>query len=392
MTRRIVAVVEAKSVTGPAKNLIRFASENRQDLQFHFVTYARAGSESEAKAYTNVFIEASRNAGIPVSIVWERSRFDRNVLKQLAEVVEVQQPHYIQTHSVKSHFLLSRLRKTIPVPWIAFHHGYTNEDLKMWLFNQMDRFSLPTAAAVVTVCDAFAKDIERYGIARERIHVLHNSLDPSWAERAGLAEEAARIRAGLPSNGQGRVILCVGRFSKEKGHAVLIEAAQVLRAGGGAFTVLLIGDGPLRKQTEALVQSKGLESTIVFVGQQRDVCPYFAASDMLVLPSRSEGSPNVILEAMAAQLPIVATKVGGVPEIVVNGESGLLVSSGSPPELAAAMKRLIENTRLAQTLACQAHRRLKERFSPDQYDATLFGIYDAVSAVKNERVPVTIIQ
>jgi glycosyltransferase involved in cell wall biosynthesis len=390
MTRRIVAVIEAKTVTGPAKNLIRFASENRRELQFHFVTYARARSEAEAKAHTNAFIEAARNAGIPVSIVWERSRFDRNVLRQLAEEVEIQQAHYIQTHSVKSHFLLSRLCNKIAVPWIAFHHGYTDEDLKMRLFNQLDRFSLPKATAVVTVCEAFAKDIQRYGIPWEKIRVLHNSLDPEWAERPELAEEAARIRSALHLGGP--VILCAGRFSKEKGHAVLITAAQLLRAEGRVYTILLVGDGPLRAQMEDLVRRKGLEASIVFVGQKGDVRPYFSASDILVLPSLSEGSPNVILEAMAAQLPIVATKVGGVPEIVVNENTGLLVASNDAAELAAAIRRLIENAGLSQALAHQAYRRLKEHFSPAQYDAALFNIYEAVSAGKSERVPAVIAQ
>ncbi len=377
MTPRILAIVEAKTVTGPAKNLIRFASENRDRLDFHFVTYARAKSETEAKEHTNVFIDAVRKAGIPISVLWERGRFDRNVLGQLLASIRSLEPQYVQTHSVKSHFLLSRIRKAIGAPWIAFHHGYTDEDLKMRLFNRMDRLSLPKAAAVVTVCEAFARDLERYGIARRRIHVLHNSLDPAWAQRAGLTDEASAVRASLPDGGKAPVLLCVGRFSKEKGHAVLIEALQ--RQKPGSFSALLIGDGPLRKSVEEQVRSSHLESSVVFVGQMRDVRGYFAAADMFILPSLSEGSPNVLLEAMSAGVPIVATDVGGVAEIVSNNETALIVPGGQAVPLAAAIERLLEDNVLARELAARARQRLAEHFTPGNYDARLFAIYETVA-------------
>ncbi len=372
---RIVAIVEARTVTGPAKNLIRFASENRDRFSFHFVTYARAESEAEAKNHTNVFIETARQAGIPVSVVWERGRFDLHSLARLVECIGSLRPQLVQTHSVKSHFLLSRIRRKIGIPWIAFHHGYTAEDLKMRLFNRLDRFSLPRARGVVTVCDAFARDLQRYGIPVERLHVLHNSLDPRWAERPGVAEGAAALRASW--RGKGPVLLCVGRFSKEKGHAILLDALERLKSAS-AFQLVLIGDGVLRQAMEEQVRSHRLESFVVFAGQKSDVRPYFEAADMLVLPSLSEGSPNVLLEAMAAQLPIIATRAGGVCEIVSDGETALVVPTGDAVELAKSIERMIEDAELRNRLATQAYQRLVEHFSPAAYDSKLVGIYGGV--------------
>ncbi len=385
MRARVVAVVEAKSVTGPAKNLIRFASNNKDRLDFHFLTYARTKSEADAQQHTNVFIDEARNAGIPVSVLWERRRFDKNLSKQLVSCIRSLQPQFVQTHSVKSHFLYSRLKREIDVPWIAFHHGYTNEDLKMRLFNRLDRFSLPRATAVVTVCAAFARDIQAYGIPCERIHVLHNSLDTAWANRPGLDEDAAELRASLTSTGDAPVLLCVGRFSKEKGHTVLLEAVELLRASlerqkkPSAFTLLLIGDGVLRSALERQVRNRHLESSLVFAGQKRDVRPCFAAADLLVLPSLSEGSPNVLLEAMSARLPIVATNVGGVSELVSDGDTALLVPPNRAAELAKALEKLLENTELRERLSSRAYRRLAEHFSPASYDRRLFEIYDTVA-------------
>jgi glycosyltransferase involved in cell wall biosynthesis len=391
MTARVVAIVEAKSVTGPAKNLIRFASNNKDRLAFHFVTYARTKSEAEAEQHTNVFIEGARQAGIPVSVLWERSRFDKNLPKQLIRRIDSLQPQLVQTHSVKSHFLCSRVRRNIEAPWLAFHHGYTHEDLKMHLFNRLDRFSLPKATAVITVCEAFAQDIKEYGIPRERIHVLHNSLDTAWANRPGLNEEAANIRAILTRDREARVLLCVGRFSKEKGHAILLEAVELLRASlekqkkPADFKLVLVGDGLLRHSLEQQVRDRRLEAFVVFAGQKRDVRPYFAAGDVLVLPSLSEGSPNVLLEAMSARLPVVATDVGGVSEIVSDGDTALLVPPNHPAELAKALERLLENAELRQRLSACAQRRLVEHFSPAMYDQRLFEIYD--TALKGILLP-----
>lgn len=384
MTAQAVAIVEAKSVTGPAKNLIRFASYNRDRLAFHFLTYARMKSPEEAKRHTNVFIEEARKSGIPVSVLWERSRFDKNVSRQLIAHIRSLQPQFVQTHSVKSHFLYSRIRKEIDRPWIAFHHGYTHEDLKMRFFNRLDRFSLPKATAVVTVCGAFARDLQRYGILGTRIQVLHNSLDAAWANRQGVLEKATRIKSDLTREGEAPLLLCVGRFSNEKGHAILLEAVELLRASlkeqgkTSTFKLILVGDGLLRQSLEQRVRNRNLESLVLFAGQKGDVRPYFAAADVLVLPSLSEGSPNVLLEAMSAGLPIVATDVGGVSEMVSDGDTALVVPPSSPSELAKALEKLLYNPELRQRLSVRAEQRLVEHFSPAKYDSRLFEIYDTV--------------
>ncbi len=381
MIPRIAAVVEAKTVTGPAKNLIRFASHNRDRLEFRFFAYSRAASEAEAARHSDPFIEAARHAGIPVSIVWERARFDRSVLSRLTEHLAAFAPDVVQTHSVKSHFLLSRAHKAVARPWLAFHHGYTAEDLKMRLYNQLDRFSLPRATSVITVCQAFAQDLMRYGIPHDRLHVLHNSLDPDWASPHSLAPEAAALRAGFHAPENSFIFLTIGRFSTEKGHSVLLKAASLLRASlashqpSRSFTLVLVGDGLLRPEMENFVRQKSLEQCVVFAGQKKDVRPYFAACDALVLPSLSEGSPNVLLEAMSAKLPIVATRVGGVPEIVADDESALLVPAKNPVQLANAMRRLLEDPALRSRLVEAATHRLSAAFSPAHYDENLLAIY-----------------
>lgn len=381
--QRVVGIVEARTITGPAKNVIRFATQNRDVLDFHFVTYARTKSEQEATAHSNDFIDTCRQNSLPVSVIWEQTRFDTHVLNRLAECLRALRPQIVQTHSVKSHFLFALIRKRIEARWIAFHHGYTAEDLKMRTFNQLDRFSLPRAHQVVTVCEAFKRDLLDYQIAPDRIHVLHNSLDPAWGQRAGLDRDASAIRSTLPGHGVAPVLLCVGRLSKEKGHAILLEAVVRLRAALKRpelpipFALVLVGDGPERASLEEQIRVHQLESLVVLAGQRRDVRPYFAAADLLVLPSLSEGSPNVLLEAMAAKLPIVTTNAGGVREIVSNAETALIVPLNNPAEIAAALQYLIENPGVRNGIATRAYERLNEHFSPASYNRKLLCVYEA---------------
>jgi glycosyltransferase involved in cell wall biosynthesis len=242
----------------------------------------------------------------------------------------------------------------------------------MRLYNQLDRCSLPAADRVITVCQPFADSLARTGVERARIRVLPNSIDP---DRRASEQEAHALRRKLDIADNERVILSIGRFSREKGQIDLIRAADHLAQlhPGLRFRLVLAGEGPERERVERAAAE--LSGRAVFVGHQRDLRPYYSLADLFVLPSYSEGSPNVILEAMAAGVPIVATTVGGVPETVQDQRTALLVPAGNPRALAGAIGRLLTDKPLAARLAANAVADVKERFSPETYRRSLVGIY-----------------
>ena len=133
-----------------------------------------------------------------------------------------------------------------------------------------------------------------------------------------------RQTLGISENTQ--VVLCVGRLSREKAQADLIEAAALMRREGrqGNVRFVVAGDGHDRQKLKDMAKSLLVEDWIIFAGQVADLVPYYTMADLVVLPSHTEGSPNVLLEAMAAGLPIIATAVGGVPEIVENEKQALV--------------------------------------------------------------------
>jgi len=365
--------MEANSVTGPAKNLLEFAIRSRsggggiEPVELSVIAYRR-GEEPES-----AFVNAAREAGVPVDVAWEKGRFDTAVIQRLKEIVQQHNADIVQTHNVKSHFLMrwSGIWKTLP--WVAFHHGYTAENLNMRIYNLANRWSLRAARQVVTVCGPFVDLLVAQGVPRERIRVRHNSVakftppDPA---------AVAAARAAIPVAEGSRLVLSVGRLSSEKGHADLLQAMTELR--GARVHLVIIGDGVDRAALEKLRTEKNLEGDVSFLGLQPDVRPYYGLADVVVLPSHSEGSPNVLLEAMAAGCAIVATAVGGVPEIARDNETALLVKPHAPLEMARAIERLLADPALGRRLGEKSRHLAETEYSPDAYRRSMVELYEQV--------------
>lgn len=379
---KLLAVMEAKTVTGAAKNMLDFcrsASEFKEKytdataIEISIVTFER-GRDTAA----NEFVRAARELGIEVDIIEERRRFDLRVIPALRQIVERRAPDIVLTHHVKSHFLMRRSRLWQRFPWVAFHHGYTRTLLRERVYNRMDRLSLPTAHRVVTVCWAFARDLMmRAGVPLEQISVLHNSIR---AEPRASAEEARALRTQLGIGDDERMLLAIGRLSSEKAHIDLIHAFRHLLDADAEINarLVVVGDGPERGRLEGAARSLGLSERVHFTGQLNDVRAFYAAADVLVLPSHSEGSPYVLLEAMAARLPVVATMVGGVPEMVEDEESALLVHARNPQAMAEALSRVLTDAELARKLTLNASALVATRYSPETYVRTLIEIYRGI--------------
>ena len=162
---RVVAMVEANSITGSAKSVLEFAREAAESLvgspkiEVSVITFNRSQNQDS-------LVAAVRNAGAGLDVIFERRRFDRGVIRQLHALMETRRPDVIWSHSVKSHFLVRFAGLNRSAKWVASHHGYTTTDAKMWLYNQLDRWSLRAADRVLTVCRPFAKELESRGIPR----------------------------------------------------------------------------------------------------------------------------------------------------------------------------------------------------------------------------------
>jgi glycosyltransferase involved in cell wall biosynthesis len=258
---------------------------------------------------------------------------------------------------------------------------------------------------------AFAAVLARTPV---RVHTQHNTFIDTWdwkdrlkfriAARfftalAGVSEESLRgmLRAGAPPKraltvlngidctayagiqkltGDRQVAGAVGRLAPEKGIDDLLRAFAAVRSGMDA-SLLIAGDGPDRMKLEALAAELGIGDAVEFAGYTANVAEALARMDVFVLPSRSEGIPLALLEAMAAGLPVVAARVGGVPEVVADGETGVLVPPGDPPALAAAMADLLSDPLRRREAGERGRARVRRHFSHTRMAQSYRSLYSA---------------
>jgi glycosyltransferase involved in cell wall biosynthesis len=173
-----------------------------------------------------------------------------------------------------------------------------------------------------------------------------------------------------------RVVLCVGRLSHEKGQSYLLRAA---RAWPESVRVVIAGVGPDRHALQRIAHEERIAHRVSFTGLVDDVAPYYALADVVVLPSLSEGSPNVLLEAMACGVPVVATNVGGIPEIALDGVNALLGPPGDPGFIAGAAGLLLTQPDLARRIGSAGRAAVIRRHQPEHRTETLSRLYAALT-------------
>jgi glycosyltransferase involved in cell wall biosynthesis len=362
---RVLAFIEALGVTGPARNLLALAPY----LDLHVATFRRRSLGVPHCAGVEAFAAGARQRGARVHVLDERWRFDWRVLDAARDLLGSLGADVVESHHPKSHAVLAIAARRAPVPWVAWHHGYTRTDLKVLAYNRLDSWSLPAADLVATTCGPFARELVNTGVDANRVRVVHNAVD----ETPPIEKTWARARLGLDRQ---RVVLSVGRLSREKGHDVLIDACARIGPVRDGLLILFAGDGPERVRLERRARRRGV--TVRFDGAQPNVAPYYAAADVFALPSRSEGSPNVLLEALSAGLPIAACAVGGVPEIA-DPRSALLVPPDDPPALATALTRLLAFPELAGSLGHNA-RVASRQFRTTGRAADVLSIYATLAS------------
>ena len=193
-----------------------------------------------------------------------------------------------------------------------------------------------------------------------RLAVIPNGVD---IERYDAPVDRAAVRERLGIAGEARVAIVVAKLMEQKGHSVLLEALASLGDRAAGLETFLVGDGELRGELERQAARLGLEARVHFVGSRSDIPDLLAASDLFLLPSRWEGLPMALLEAMASGLPVIASSVSGTREVVESGESGLLVPPGDADALAAAIARVLAAPSEAARMGVAGRRRVEDCYS-----------------------------
>jgi glycosyltransferase involved in cell wall biosynthesis len=264
-------------------------------------------------------------------------------------------------HGYKANLLGRLAARRHDVPAVAVARGWTGENLKVRLYERLDRFHLRWMDHVVCVSEAQAAKVRRAGVRAERVSVIRNAVDPDR-----FVDPDPRYRAKLLRHfrsPRGPLIGAAGRLSPEKGFDVLVAAAEQVAQADPSVGFILFGEGPCRDRLVWQIRDCGLAGTFILSGFRADLDRFLPHLDLLVLPSFTEGLPNVVLEACAAGVPVVATAVGGTPEVVVDGVNGYLVPPGDPETLAARIRDLLASKDRLQEMGFQGRQRILEHFT-----------------------------
>jgi glycosyltransferase involved in cell wall biosynthesis len=288
------------------------------------------------------------------------SACDPRAITRAAKLIRQIGPDLVHTHLLRADLLGGIAARWAGVP-VVLTTAYAVGDFRRAVRRASDPLLdaacrlLPTH--VLAVSDAVRQDcLTRLGWPADRVRTIRTGIDPPDAVDPA---EVARVRSEWCDAGE-RLVLTVARLSYEKGVDVLIDAAAAIADRAARFVV--VGDGPQRDALQRRIDRLGLFGRVRLAGFRDDVWPCLAAADIVAMPSLMEGLPNALLEAMAIGRPIVATRVGGIPEAIESGVNGLLVEPGDATALADGVRTLLCDADLALRLGEAAAATVRERF------------------------------
>jgi glycosyltransferase involved in cell wall biosynthesis len=283
------------------------------------------------------------------------------VVRELTDRLMQQRIDLLCCHGYKPNLLGRPAARDVGIPAVAVSRGWTGASWKVCLYESLDRLHLRFMDRVVCVSAGQAAKVLRAGTAQRLVRVIRNAIstdrfgDPDEPGRAYLERFFARPRSHL--------IGAAGRLSREKGYGDLVSAAaEVVRAFPDAG-FLLFGEGPLHSALTRQIADLRLENNFALAGFRPDLDRWLPNFDVFVLPSYTEGLPNVVLEASAARVPVVATAVGGTPEALTDGQGGYLVPPRDPGALARRLRQLLADARLRETLGMGGYYHVRDHFT-----------------------------
>lgn len=330
------------------------------------------GNETLEQAKAN----GIESRGIPMS-----GPLDFKALISLSRLIREQGADIVCAHGYKSIIMGWLVARMAGIPVISFSRGYTAEDRRVAFYEWVERRVLGRTDGIVCVSDGQRKKLEGMGVKARRYWTVHNAVSIN-SRAAGNREKIRKdvfARLGVPEGSI--MVVSAGRLSPEKGHKNLVEAISMLNGSAGMAVFVFCGDGVLKKELETQAARLSVDKQCRFVGFRKDINDIFKAMDLLVLPSLTEGLPNVVLEAFSNAKPVVATSVGGVPELVEDGVSGILVPKERPGMLADAISKCLASADMRTAMGLAGYRKVSSEFTFEDQTRRLEGIYAEVLAL-----------
>ena len=348
---------------GPERQMLGLARGMRDLATSTFLSFSENGR-------CRSFLGAVRQQGFDAVALRHDTPNLRASVREITAQLQRLGATVLLCHGYKANVLGRMAARRAGIPVVAVSRGWTGESFRVRMYERLDRFHLRFMDHVVAVSGAQGEKVRRAGVKPDRITVIPNAIDPDR-----FVDVDPRYRARIERffrTPKTRIIGAAGRLSPEKGFEILISAAARVLDVHPDTGFVLFGHGPCKESLQHQISLFGLAGSIVLGGFRNDLDRFIPHFDLFVQSSYTEGLPNVILEACAASVPVVATDVGGTAEIIEDGVSGFLVPPGDSETLAARMLEALECEDTLREIGFQGRERVLESFSfPSQVSGYL---------------------
>ena len=373
----VLHLIGSNLVGGPEKQILHHA-QDMQDTDYQL----SIGSFHDLKDRPEVLVAAEQR-NIPTVCLPGGVRLD--LVHHLSRILSERKVSLLCTHGFKANVVGYLSARRTGTPHVAFVRGFTAENRRVRFYEMLERQALKRADRVACVSESQAQQIAQIRGRRRAPVVVKNAMLLPYSRQQD-RPPVSRNELSIPRSAF--VFGSVGRLSIEKGHRFMVSAFHKLCAQapvGAQLYLIIVGNGkeeqPLKQQATQL----GIREQIHFAGFQGSPTEWMQMMDCLVQPSLTEGTPNTVLEALCLKLPVIASAVGGVPDLIVDGRNGLLVPAADVDQMTAAMKKMWLSPDLRNQLAAGAEDLLQE-YSPAYQRQRLIDVYDEVFGRKLQQV------
>jgi len=373
---RLLRLRSSSHVYGPERGFLEQAIPLREagiDTELAVLYRRNAGGP-----HVHPIVVAGPQSGLPVHQLPDAWRVSPGAALRVAALLHRGRFDLLQTHGYKANLLGLLATKLTRRPLVAVLHGlFTGASWRLQRYENLDFRVLRRFDLLVAVSEFERTRVLAHGLPARRLATVHNSIDVrAFAQRARQPADLAEL--GLPPGAS--LVAIIGRLDPLKDHVTFLAAAARVAQERPGTRFLVVGDGPLRDELAARARDLGIAASVHFLGYRNDCPALIGRVDLVVLSSVAEPFGYVLVEAMAAARPVVATLAGGAPEIVEDGRTGLLVPPAAPDAMAAAMLRILSNRDLASEWGEAGRRRAERLFDVRAAAPRLARLYRAVAA------------
>ncbi|HEV3143577.1 MAG TPA: glycosyltransferase [Gemmataceae bacterium] len=351
---RLVHLTASTFFGGPERQMLGLAQALRPEHETRFFSFAESGRCRD-------FLQRAREQGFPAESLRHDTPHLPAAVRELTGKLREWQTDFLLCHGYKSNILGRIGARRAGVPVVAVSRGWTGENIKVRLYDLLDKIHLRFLDHVVAVSEGQARKVGRCGVPINRLTIIRNAARLSDC-RAAEPESLQQLRSLFPSPGRCTVV-SAGRLSREKGFGDFIESAKLICLANSEVRFAIFGEGRMRDELQRKIDEAGLNDKFVLPGFRDDLDRLLPGADVFVLPSYTEGLPNVILEASAAAVPVVATAVGGTPEVVRHSETGYLVPPRNPQALAEDISGLLGDESLRRSMGHAGREFVQKHFT-----------------------------